>query len=100
MVGRLNQTTQVAVKCPDCGFTAGKIDLRSSSGKPRCSECGKFCHETDKYCASHEVRIDKLTFTDSCPACDEENTIRRRQQEQQARRADPRMHSSVDARRF
>lgn len=75
MVGHHMQPRSVPVKCADCGFTTGTPDQRSQTNKPRCDDCGKFCDETDEYCAKHSIQISELSYTDSCPGCDHLNDI-------------------------
>lgn len=50
-------------------------------------------------CERHEIR-ELPTGYDRCPLCEEEERIEAMEQEMHERRADPRMHPSVDAPRY
>ena len=53
----------------------------------------------DQYCIAHDVNVDRLTGYDECPMCRQEHRVEQMEQEMHARRADPDMHPTVDARR-
>ena len=89
-------TDETAIECSACGKGGGST---SDSGA-HCSECGRFATEIDDYCLRHDVDYGRLTGYDHCPRCRQENDVHQRRQEQMARRASERMHSTVDAPRF
>jgi len=96
------RTTGIAVECVSCGHTSGHADATANGGtRLRCDECGQFAERSDDYCAEHDVRTDRLpTGYSECPYCAERRRVEQERQEMMARRADPRMHPSVDAPRF
>lgn len=90
--------TTTGVECESCGLTAGHHEAR---GAARCGECGRFAESSSDYCAQHEVDLTNLpTGYSSCPYCQERRRVEQERQEMMERRADPRMHPSVDAPRW
>lgn len=91
--------TGIAIACAQCGMTSGHADARANGGtRIRCDSCGQFSERTDRYCAEHDVRLDRLpTGYSRCPYCQERDRVEQMRHEQMARRADPNMHPSVDA---
>lgn len=89
---------KTGAKCSDCGPTVG-VPVETAQGGLRCDECGRFSEEYAGFCAKHEVHWGGVTGYDHCPMCREEQRVRQARQEQMARRADPNMHPTVDARR-
>ena len=60
-------------------------------------------NNTDEmYCEKHNLKTPMYEDTGDphCPYCREERRLQSMEQERMARRSDPRMHSSVDARRY
>jgi len=86
-------TNTVAVKCNECGKTGGS----RNGGTLRCGECGRFASETSGYCASHDVRFERISGYSHCPRCRERRNVEAQKHEAMARRADPNMHPTVDA---
>jgi hypothetical protein len=86
----------VAVQCGDCGI----VKQPDTSGRTRCDSCGQFAEVIEDYCLDHDVHVGRLTGYDECPICREEQRIHQQEMEMHQRRADPSMHTSVDARRF
>lgn len=87
------------VRCSDCGPTLGTT-AGIDQGGLRCRSCGQFAEPCPTYCAKHEVYWGGLTGYDHCPACREERRVEAQRQEEMARRANPRMHPTVDAPRY
>lgn len=52
------------------------------------------------YCTEHGVDVDRVAGHDRCPKCRMHDDMLMREQEMLARRADQRMHTSVDAPRY
>lgn len=88
----------VGIDCSNCGVHGEGTP--AESGGTRCAKCGRFGSEAQQYCASHDVNYAALNGYDHCPMCREEQRVEQMAQEMHERRADPRMHNSVDARRF
>lgn len=94
-------TLAVGVDCTTCGLGSGHIDLRGGPNSARCDGCGRFAEKTNDYCAEHDVNVRTLPRGYSrCPYCQERDRIEAERQEMMARRANPRMHPTVDAPRF
>jgi len=87
-------THAVGVECTNCGLTSGHAE---AGGDVRCDECGRFAERSGDYCGKHGVNVRKLNGRDKCPKCRRERDVRQREQELQARSADPNMHNMVDA---
>lgn len=87
----------VAIDCTKCGFTKG---VPAGEGLNRCVECGRFATDNpDVCCVRHEVRRSPYA-SGECSRCEQERSIRAQEQEMMERRANPRMHNSVDAPRW
>ena len=86
----------VGVNCSNCGVHGEGVP--ASNGKTRCGKCGRFGSEAERYCAEHDTRYP--SGYDHCPLCRERQRVEQMEQEMHERRADPRMHPSVDARRY
>lgn len=86
----------IAVDCPDCGKGRG---VKTPHGN-KCS-CGNFAPEAKDYCLTHQLDYEGLFTRDNhCPKCREERRVEEMEMEMHERRADPRMHPSVDAPRW
>lgn len=87
----------VDILCANCGFTEGTPEGENLN---RCADCGRFASDDpDVCCVRHEVRSSPYP-SGTCPLCEQERDVRAQEQEMMARRADPRMHSTVDAPRW
>lgn len=93
---RRHTTALTGAECANCG----NVGATKSGESLRCSECGRYASPKPEYCPDHEVDVSRLTGYDECPRCRQERDVRAREQEMHARRANPRMHTSVDAKRF
>lgn len=89
--------TTTGVECAECGLTSGHHE---ATGHARCGQCGRFAEPTNDYCARHGANLRRLTGYAKCPKCREEEAVRAQEREMMERRADPRMHPTVDAPRF
>lgn len=87
------------VRCSHCGPTLG-TSANIGQGGLRCRSCGRFAKPCPTFCAKHETYWGGLSGYDHCPMCREEDRIHAMEQEMHARRANPRMHPSVDAPRY
>lgn len=94
---RLGQLT-VAIDCTQCGLTDGTPEGKNLN---RCTECGRFASNDTSHvcCARHGVRESPYP-SGVCPRCQQEQSMRAQEQEMMERRANPRMHNSVDAPRY
>jgi ssDNA-binding Zn-finger/Zn-ribbon topoisomerase 1 len=88
----------VAVDCDDCGEHPEGIPEGENS--QRCGRCGQYAEAAEGYCAEHNVNYKNLPGYDHCPYCRERSRIERLEQERMERRADPRMHPTVDSPRW
>jgi hypothetical protein len=94
--GNLLDHTRAAF-CNNCGFVDATI---RQNGADRCTECGQFVEEEpDVCCERHEIQNSPYP-SGLCPRCEQERSVRAQEQEMQQRRANPRMHTSVDAPRY
>lgn len=86
----------VAVDCSKCGkHTEGE---RGTDDTHRCGKCGRFAEEAEDYCVEHNVDEAKLPRGyDRCPKCKQKERVEAERQEMMERRADPNMHTMVDA---
>lgn len=90
-------TFHVAAFCENCGFADAIV---RQNGANRCSDCGRFVEaEPDVCCERHEIRNSPYP-SGVCPLCEQESSIHAQEQELAERRANPRMHTSVDAPRY
>lgn len=97
-IGRLT----VDIDCSNCGFSeAVRLDTGTISGATlRCADCGRFASkDSDACCVKHEVRESPYP-SGACPACEQGRSVRAQEQEMMQRRANPRMHNTVDAPRW
>jgi anaerobic ribonucleoside-triphosphate reductase len=92
----MRSSDKEAIECSECGKGGG---FESDSGV-HCAECGRFATVIDGFCTRHGVDYSRLTGYNQCPRCRQEQSVQQQRQERQARRADPSMHPTVDARRF
>ena len=87
----------VSILCTNCGFTDG---TPCGDNLNRCADCGRFATDSpDVCCVQHEIRESPYP-SGTCPRCEQERSIRAQEQEMMERRANPRMHPSVDAPRY
>jgi hypothetical protein len=93
-LGRL----QVGIDCDNCGITKGNPVGENLN---RCVECGRYASDDTSHlcCVRHEVRNSPYP-SGQCPRCEQEQSVRAQEQEMMERRANPRMHNSVDAPRW
>jgi hypothetical protein len=91
------QTNRVGVNCSECGVH--RNGEKTNDGRTRCGKCGQFGEEAEQYCVEHDTNYAGLPGS-GCPYCREEERIRAQEREMHARRSDPQMHPSVDARRY
>ena len=94
---RQYDTDKTGVTCSNCGPNKG---TETNNGNHRCNDCGQFAQENLDYCVKHGIDVGRLTGYDECPRCRQERDVRMQEQEMQARRANPRMHSQIDAHRY
>lgn len=87
------------VKCTNCGPNSG-TSANIGQGGLRCGDCGRFAEPCPTYCAKHDIYWGGLTGYRYCPKCREVERVEQERQEMMARRSDPRMHPTVDARRY
>lgn len=100
---RRNDPTKVTVDCDECGgFRIGKVEIDEDydlKEKAKCTDCNNVAEQTDEFCAKHGVNIRKSAYNE-CPRCKRIRRDKQLEQEHHARRANERMHPSVDAPRY
>jgi len=89
--------TTISADCSKCGKGKGYIN---ESGDIRCGKCGRFANFAENYCHEHGFDGDKNPIHDKCPVCAQKRHFEQQRQEQMERRANPRMHTTIDAPRF
>jgi len=92
----MREAPKIGVTCADCGNEAGEYDER---GELHCANCGNFAEKSD-YCPKHDFDPSEDRRYNECPMCKKRRRVENERQEMMQRRANPRMHSTIDAPRY